>query len=204
MEYAVFTTVITFLTNRFGATVLPKITAVLFGLLGGLLLWFYFSNSHLASVNKKLDEQVVSLTQAKELAEANLTNYKNEVARTAAIDKAFVPAQNEVKIQKVEVIHEVIKYRDNPAVVHSSLSPQWVCTHDHSAALVSAIDITGGSPSSKSTAPSVECTTAQGYPSVTDTEALATVTENYGAYNDLLLRYNRLYAICSGYDPRHK
>lgn len=194
------TTVITFLTNRFGAAILPKLAAVLFGILGGLLLWFYFSNSHLLSENKELGTKVTTLTTQRDQAQADLNKYKDEVARNAAIDAAVIPAQNAVQIQKVEVIHEVINYRDLPAAVHSNLSAQWVCTHDHAAAFVPAVDLVGGLKANEQTPAQAICTST----GVTDSDALEVVTDNYAEYNALQLKYNTLWAKCSGYDPRHR
>lgn len=194
------TTVITFLTNRFGAAILPRIASVVFGILGGLLLWFYFSNSHLTSENKALGTKVTTLTTQRDQAQTDLNKYKDEVARNAAIDAAVIPAQTAVQIQKVEVIHEVIKYRDLPAVVHSKLSAQWVCAHDHAAAFVSAVDIIGGSKTNEPSTTQAICTST----GVTDSDALEVVTDNYAEYNALQLKYNTLWAKCSGYDPRHR
>lgn len=195
------TSIISFLTEKFGAAILPKISAVLFGLLGGLLLWFYFSNTHLENENKDLNTKITNVTAERDQAKSDLSKYKDEVSRKAAIDASVQPAQQAIQIQKVEVIHEVIKYRDNPAVVHTTLSPQWVCTHDTAASTVPAVNLVGGSASSQPTTAQVSCTSTTG---VSDSDALEVVTANYATYIDLQLNYNRLWAECSGYDPRHR
>lgn len=126
-----------------------------------------FAGSQVAALYYKA---VIADMQSQGLHEAEEARKRNRVIETMQLELSGVVSERDAARRKKakelekEVVRDVIRYVQSPAVQHCDLDPEWVRVHNSAAS--------GGMPENAET-------TGPANGPASDTEALIAVTENY-------------------------